>query len=52
MSVPKTFGLAGILGWPVAHSRSPVLHNYWLAEDVLRRSVPLPNQIRLRRTAG
>lgn len=24
----------------------------WLAEDVLRRSVPLPNQIRLRRTAG
>ena len=24
----------------------------WLAEDVLRRSVPLPNQIRLRSTAG
>jgi sugar phosphate isomerase/epimerase len=24
----------------------------WLAEDVLRRSVPLPNQIRLRRTQG
>ena len=24
------FGLAGIIGWPVAHSRSPRLHNYWL----------------------
>ncbi len=23
--------LAGVLGWPVAHSRSPRLHNYWLA---------------------
>ena len=25
-----TFGLAGIMGWPVAHSRSPFIHNYWL----------------------
>jgi shikimate dehydrogenase len=24
--------LAGILGWPIGHSRSPRLHNYWLAE--------------------
>lgn len=24
--------LAGVLGWPVAHSRSPRLHGYWLAE--------------------
>lgn len=22
--------IAGVLGWPVAHSRSPRLHNYWL----------------------
>ena len=22
--------VAGILGWPVAHSRSPVIHHYWL----------------------
>ncbi|NVN41806.1 shikimate dehydrogenase family protein, partial [Ameyamaea chiangmaiensis] len=22
--------LAGVVGWPVAHSRSPLLHNYWL----------------------
>ena len=24
--------LAGIVGWPVAHSLSPVLHGHWLAE--------------------
>jgi shikimate dehydrogenase len=24
--------LAGIIGWPVAHSRSPALHGYWLKE--------------------
>ena len=29
MSSPS-FCLAGIVGWPVAHSRSPRLHNYWL----------------------
>ena len=28
---PHAFGIAGLLGWPVAHSRSPVIHNYWLA---------------------
>ena len=22
--------LAGIMGWPVAHSRSPALHNFWI----------------------
>jgi shikimate dehydrogenase len=27
----NTFGIAGLLGWPVAHSRSPVIHNDWLA---------------------
>ena len=26
----QTFGLAGVMGWPVAHSRSPLIHNYWL----------------------
>jgi shikimate dehydrogenase len=31
MADPKTFGIAGLLGWPVAHSRSPVIHNHWLA---------------------
>jgi shikimate dehydrogenase len=27
--------LAGIIGWPVAHSRSPALHNFWLAEHAI-----------------
>ena len=24
--------LAGIMGWPVTHSRSPALHNFWIEE--------------------
>ena len=32
MANSNTFGIAGLLGWPVAHSRSPVIHNHWLAE--------------------
>lgn len=24
------FGLAGVMGWPVSHSRSPILHGHWL----------------------
>ena len=24
------YALAGVMGWPVAHSRSPVIHNHWL----------------------
>jgi len=41
MSATKAFGLAGIIGWPVAHSRSPVVHNYWLAEHHLQGSYVL-----------
>ncbi len=25
-----SFGLAGVIGWPVAHSRSPKIHQHWL----------------------
>ena len=28
---PHSFGIAGLLGFPVSHSRSPVIHNHWLA---------------------
>jgi len=31
MADQNTFGIAGVMGWPVAHSRSPVIHNHWLA---------------------
>ena len=35
--------LAGIMGWPVAHSRSPALHNFWLDEHGVDGAyVPLP----------
>jgi shikimate dehydrogenase len=35
--------LAGIIGWPVSHSRSPVLHNFWLARRGIDGAyVPLP----------
>jgi shikimate dehydrogenase len=31
MSSPARFLLAGVMGWPVMHSRSPALHNHWFA---------------------
>jgi shikimate dehydrogenase len=35
--------LAGIMGWPVAHSRSPAVHNFWLEEHGIDGAyVPLP----------
>lgn len=37
--------LAGVMGWPVAHSRSPVIHNHWIAQHQLRGAyVLLPVQ--------
>ena len=34
--------LAGVMGWPVAHSRSPRLHGFWLAQhDVDGAYLPL-----------
>jgi shikimate dehydrogenase len=36
------FHLAGVMGWPIAHSRSPKIHNYWLAQYGLEGAyVPL-----------
>jgi shikimate dehydrogenase len=26
----QKFGLAGVMGWPVSHSRSPTMHNHWI----------------------
>jgi shikimate dehydrogenase len=36
------FCLAGVMGWPIAQSRSPILHNYWIEKYQLNgRYVPL-----------
>ena len=35
MALPDRFLLAGVMGWPVMHSRSPLLHNYWFAKHGL-----------------
>jgi shikimate dehydrogenase len=35
--------IAGVMGWPVAHSRSPALHGFWLdVHDIDGAYVPLP----------
>ena len=39
----QIFGLAGVMGWPVGHSRSPKLHNYWIEKyGLLGAYVQLP----------
>ena len=35
MSSHPPFKLAGIMGWPVAHSRSPSIHNHWIKQHGL-----------------
>jgi shikimate dehydrogenase len=43
MSLTGKTKLAGIIGWPVTHSLSPVLHGHWLAEyGIDGAMVPLP----------
>src|SRR6266581_3069765 len=42
MAHPDRFLLAGVMGWPVMHSRSPMLHNYWFKQHGLAGTyVPL-----------
>jgi shikimate dehydrogenase len=43
MKITGTTHLAGIMGWPVSHSRSPVLHGFWLEETGVDGAyLPLP----------
>ena len=45
MSLTGKTRLAGIIGWPVIHSLSPVLHGHWLAEHGIDGAmVPLAAQ--------
>jgi shikimate dehydrogenase len=42
MSSPERFLLAGVMGWPVMHSRSPLMHNHWFRQHGLAGTyVPL-----------
>jgi shikimate dehydrogenase len=36
MTSASSFLLAGVMGWPIAQSRSPVLHNFWIKQHGLR----------------
>ncbi len=43
MKITGRTRLAGIMGWPISHSRSPALHNFWLDEHGIDGVyVPLP----------
>src|SRR5947207_15148697 len=43
MKITGTTRLAGIMGWPVSHSRSPLLHGFWLDETGVDGTyLPLP----------
>ena len=43
MTISGRTRLAGLVGWPVAQSRSPALHNHWLVEHGIDGAyVPLP----------
>jgi shikimate dehydrogenase len=43
MRITGSTRLAGIMGWPVTHSRSPLLHGFWLDETGIDGAyLPLP----------
>ncbi len=43
LEIRGTTRIAGLMGWPVSHSRSPRLHGYWLAlHGIDGAYVPLP----------
>lgn len=42
MNLDHRFLLAGVIGWPIMHSRSPLMHNHWFEENQLNgRYLPL-----------
>jgi len=51
MAQQERFLLAGVMGWPVMHSRSPMLHGYWLRKHGLAGAY-VPLEIRIDRLAA
>src|SRR5918996_1122901 len=51
MSTSDRFLLAGVMGWPVMHSRSPMIHNHLLATHGLNGTY-VPLAIRPEQLAG
>lgn len=42
MTLHSKFLLAGVMGWPISHSRSPKIHNHWMTQYGIEGSyVPL-----------
>ena len=42
MTETERFHMAGVMGWPVMHSLSPMMHNYWMEQQGLAGTyVPL-----------
>jgi shikimate dehydrogenase len=46
MAAAAKFHMAGVMGWPVLHSRSPLLHNHWLGRHGLA-GVYVPLEIKV-----
>lgn len=43
MTISGTAKIAGVMGWPVAQSRSPLLHNHWISTLGLEAAyIPMP----------
>jgi shikimate dehydrogenase len=60
MSNDKHYILAGVMGWPVAHSRSPAIHGHWIRQHGLHgdyvllpvQPAQLPDAVRGLRALG
>lgn len=51
MAGSERFRMAGVMGWPVLHSRSPLLHNHWLRQHGLA-GVYVPLEIKVENLAA
>jgi shikimate dehydrogenase len=46
MTEPRAFKAAGLIGWPVFQSRSPILHGYWLQKyGIPGAYLPMPVRV-------